>query len=123
MIVGDLKASLKPRTAEPVVVVVAPQINFVVLPVTLPIAYIIFIIISLYLIVNEYTLTDDSDHGTWAMIKNRNKVPKVEMRNDQGQTRTGGVRGLGDRRRRCLADIFHIFSKKIFTINFPYKRL
>jgi len=69
MIVGDLKASLKPRTAEPVVVVVAPQINLVVLPVTFPIAYIIFIIISLYLIVNEYTLTDDSDHGTWAMTK------------------------------------------------------
>ena len=46
--------------------------------------------------------------------KNQNKVPKVENENDDSKGIKGRSTVSGDRRRRCLSDIIHIFQKKFF---------
>jgi hypothetical protein len=50
--------------------------------------------------------------------KNQNKVPKVWLTADLGQSEKGRGRVSGDRRRRCLSDIFHFFQKKFFHKKF-----
>jgi len=48
--------------------------------------------------------------------KNRNKVPKVQNEILGAESRSGGGGVLYDSNRRCVSDIFHYFSKNVYSI-------